>query len=133
MADLSEHPRPVLASSVWGFSIPWNLLAITGLGVWLLAAPAVVGVDIGSGAADVAHIGGAFVIVVAVVAMAEVVRVVRYANLAAAAVIAATLFLTGPDTGYATAILITAAVTAALSLPRGPVRDRYGAWDRLIR
>ena len=110
-----------------------NLAAVAALGVWLLAAPAVFGINIRSGAADVAHIGGAVVIVVAVLSLAEVIRPFRYANIAAAVGIAVAILLTDPSLAYAVAIVATAAAVAVLSLPRGPVYDSYGTWDRFIR
>jgi hypothetical protein len=133
IAELPERPVAVFGSSLWGANPVPNLVAVAALGVWLLAAPAVFGVSIRSGAADVAHIGGAVVIVVAVISLAEVIRPFRYANVAAALGIAATVFLTDPSLGYALTIVATAAAVAVLSLPRGPVHDSYGTWDRFIR
>ena len=133
IAELHDHPASVITASAWGAGLPWNLVAVTALGLWLLAAPAVFGVDIRSGAADVAHIGGAVVVVVAVVSLAEVVRAFRFANLIAAGGIAATLFLTEPGTAYAVAVVATAAAVAVLSLRRGPIHDRYGNWRLLTR
>ena len=133
MAELPDRTGPVLRAMVWGASTPWSLVAVTALGLWLLTAPAVFGVDIHSGAADVAHIGGAFIIVVAVIAMAEVVRAFRVANVAAGLLTAGLVFLTGPPAGYAVVMVITGLAVAALSLPRGRITESYGTWDRLIR
>ncbi|CAN5439853.1 hypothetical protein BH23ACT7_BH23ACT7_01970 [soil metagenome] len=133
LVELSGRTGPVVKSMVWGAGVPWNLEAATALGLWLLAAPALFGVDIRSGAADVAHIGGAVVIVVAVIAMAEVVRSARLLNVAAGVVIAGTVFLTEPGAGYAAGVVVTGLAVAALSLPRGRIRESYGSWDRFIR
>jgi hypothetical protein len=133
LVELSGRTGPVVKAMVWGAGVPWNLVAATALGLWLLAAPALFGVDIRSGAADVAHIGGAVVIVVAVIAMAEVVRSARLLNVAAGVVIAGTVFLTEPGAGYAAGVVVTGLAVAALSLPRGRIRESYGSWDRFIR
>ena len=133
LMQLPGQPAPVLRASVWGATLPWNLVAVTALGLWLLAAPAVFGVDIRTGAADVAHIGGAVVIVVAVIAMAEVVRACRLLNVAAGVAIAGTVTLAGPDIAYAAAVVVTGLAIAAASIRRGPIAESYGDWDRFIR
>lgn len=134
-AIASGHDRPgaVFRASLWGANAPWSLVAVAALGVWLLAAPAVFGVDITSGAADVAHIGGAIVLVVAGIAMAEVVRALRFLGVVAGLGIAALVFVTGPDAGYAVAMVVTGVAVAALSIPRGPVTETYADWTLLTR
>lgn len=123
--------RPM--ASLWGSSAPWNLNAVSALGVWLLAAPAVFGVSIRSGAADVAHIGGAVVIVAAVIAMGEPVRAIRLLAAAAGLAVAGLVFLTEPDAGFAAAMVVTGVAVAALSMPRGELRETYGDWRLLTR
>ena len=133
LVALPHRTAPVLRAMVWGATVPWNLVVTAVLGLWLLAAPAAFGVDIRSGAADLAHLGGAFVIVVAVIAMAEVVRAFRLANGAVGLLIAGFVFLTHPAAGYAAAMVLTGLAIAGLSLPRGRISDAYGSWDRLMR
>ena len=133
MMDLPERPLAVVRSSLWGASAPMTLITVAALGAWLYAAPGVFGVGIRSGAADLAHLGGAFVVVIAVVAMAEVVRALRLLNVAAGIAIAAIVFLTGAEPGYAAVVVVTGAAVAALSLPRGAIRESYGTWSRAIR
>lgn len=99
----------------------------------MLATPALFGVDIRTGAADAAHIGGAVVIVAAVVAWAEAARALRLLNVAAGLAIAGLVFLADPDGGYAAAIVATGLAVAVLSLPRGQIRDSYSNWHLLIR
>jgi hypothetical protein len=130
--ELPERPGAVARAMVWGFSVPVSLVVAALAGVWLLAAPAVFGVDITSGAADVAHLGGAAITVIAVVSMGEVVRAFRWANIAAGAGVAALALLAGGGTGYVVTLVVTGLVVAAASVPRGPVRERYGDWDRFV-
>ncbi len=133
IAETHDRPWPLFLASLWGATAPWHLIAVAGLGAWLLFAPAVFGVDIRTGAADVAHIGGAFVIVAAVIAMAEVVRALRLVNVAAGVGVAAFVFVTGADAAYAAAMVVTGLAVAALSVPRGHIHETYGGWERLTR
>ena len=130
---LPEQPVRVTASSLWGASAPWPLVGVTVLGVWLMFAPSVFGVDIRTGAADVAHLGGAFVVVVAVVAMGEVVRAARALSLLGGLAIAGLVLLTDGPTAFVVAVVVTGLAVAALSVPRGRVTETYGTWDRLVR
>ena len=117
---LPDHPMKALRASIWGFTAtPW-LLASAALGIWLLFAPAVFDVDITSGAADVAHIGGAAVTVCAVVAMGEVVRAMRWLNVAIGLGVAGLVWLTGGGTGYSLVIASTGIAIAAAAVPVGP-------------
>ncbi|MDY7100626.1 MAG: vitamin K epoxide reductase family protein [Actinomycetota bacterium] len=131
--DLPERPGAVGRAMIWGFSVPPTLAAAALVGVWLLAAPAVFGVDITSGAADAAHLGGAAVLVVAVTAMGEVVRPVRLVNLAVAAVVTVTVWLASPDVAYGAVVTVSALAAAALSWPRGEIRERYAGWNAALR
>lgn len=130
---LPERPLPVLRSMVWGASIPPTLAIATVLGLWLLAAPAVLGVSIRSAAADIAHIGGAFVVVAAVIAMAEVVRATRWLNVAGGAAIAAAALIVGESLDYVVVVALTGVAIAVASIPRGRVRESYADWRRLAR
>lgn len=133
IVQLPDRPGTLLRSALWGAGAPRNLMAVAALGVWLLCAPAVFGVDIRSGAADVAHIGGAAVIVVAVVAMAEPVRALRLLNVAAGLVMAIFVLVAEADGRFATGVVLTALTVACLSLPRGEIRETYGDWHLLTR
>ena len=119
------------AGMLWGLTATWSLYAATALGVWLMFSPAVFG---STGAmADSDHLVGALVIVVAVIAMAEVARVGRFLNvLFGLWLLAAPWLLAG---GSELARWNTAMVGAAivlLSLPLGRLRDHYGAFDRWV-
>ena len=131
--EFPDHPGAVTAESVWGATAPWNLVAMTLLGIWLLFAPTAFDVSIRSGAADAAHIGGAVVVVAAVIAMGEPVRALRFLGGAAGLAVAGLVFLADPDAGYAAAVVVTGVLIAATSLRRGPVRQTYGDWTLLTR
>lgn len=66
---------------VRGVAVPWNLLVSALLGFWPMAAPDVFGS--GGSVADRDHLTGPLVAVVAVCAMAEIIRSLRFVNLLA--------------------------------------------------
>lgn len=133
IAEAHDNLGRVLRASLWGASVPWNLALVAVLGACLLLAPSMFFVDIRSGAADVAHIGGAFVIVAAVISWDEPVRALRLLNVPAGLAISGLVFLTDPKLDYAAAMVTTGLVIAALSLRRGDIRDAYGSWRLLTR
>lgn len=117
---------------VWGVTIPWSLLASTALGLWLMAAPAVLG-SMGT-AADNSRIMGALIVATAVIAMAEVGRPLRFLNvLFALWVIGAPWILSGATTVTTWNNAVVGALVLLLSVRRGMIRERYGSWNRFIR
>jgi hypothetical protein len=131
MQSLPERPGALLAASVWGMSVPWTLVASIALGLWVMMSPDVLG--LGRAAADVLHLGGAVVVVVAVVALAEPLRALRFLNVPLGLAVAILPWVLGGATpaGRVSA-LIGGLLVAALALPRGSVRERYGAWSRWV-
>ena len=131
-----ERPtRPDVVSAkamVWGVALPWNLLASAAIGVWLLAAPAVLGSAPPAAHSD--HLVGALVVTVALTALADVGRALRFINvLFGAWFIAAPWLLGGATTAAAWNDVLAGVALILLSLPRGPVGERYGISQRLIR
>jgi hypothetical protein len=131
-SDTAERPAAVARASIWGFSATWPLVASTLLGLWLLAAPSVFDVAITSGAADVAHLIGAAIVVVAVVSMGEVVRALRLLDVALGAAVAVLVWFTAAPLGFQLASTATGLAVAALAVPRGTVHESYGDWDRFV-
>jgi uncharacterized membrane protein len=129
--QLTAAPEKLGPAMVWGVSLPWTLVTSAVVGLWLMLAPAILGSQ--GGAADSDHLFGALVVTVAVIALGEPVRAVRYLNIALGAWIVASPFVMG---GATTASMVNAVVVGAvlvgLSLPRGSVRERYGGWMRYV-
>jgi uncharacterized membrane protein len=127
--------RPDVVSAkamVWGVAMPWNLLVTAGLGVGLMVTPSVLGTA--GRAAHSDHLVGALIVVTAVIALADVGRAVRFFNvLLGAWVAAAPWLLGGATTTSKWTDVIAGALVIVLSLPRGPVGERYGTWERFIR
>jgi hypothetical protein len=132
-AEFPERPLGILRASVWGFSVPLTLALLAVVGIALLAAPSILGEPITSGAADIAHLGGAAVLVIAVVSMGEVVRLMRWLAVVAGLVLTVSILLV--DSSGATTTFVGAAglASVALAVPRGRVTEHYADWDRFVR
>lgn len=132
LVDLPSQPKAVLASSVWGMSASPPLLVCSGLGVAIMCLPSLFGVSIQTRAADIAHLGGALIVTVSVIALGEVVRLGRFLNMPLALAVAL-----GPwfvDAPFAFKVVSSALGFLVLvgCRPRGPVRHSYGEWDQHI-
>lgn len=115
----------------WGASFSWPLLASALLGAWVMAAPWVFGTA--GPAFTFGSVVGALAVVVAFVAWAELTRAARFLNvLIGLAIALAVWFL--PDVSLAARVndLVAGVLLAASSVPRGPIRDRYGSWDPVV-
>jgi hypothetical protein len=127
--------RPDVVSAkamVWGVALPWNLLVSVALGLWLMTSPTVFG-SLGR-AAHSDHLIGALVVTVAMVALADVGRAARYLNVVFGAwFIVAPWLLSGATTTAAWNDVAVGIALILVSLRRGPVGERYGSWQRLIR
>lgn len=116
---------------LWGTSFSWPLLASVLVGAWVMAAPWVFGTQ--GPAFTLDSVLGALVVVVAFVAWAEVTRAARFLNvLIAIAMLVATYLVRDVSLAARLNDLVAAALLIVLSVPRGPVRDRYGIWDPFI-
>jgi len=114
-----------------GMTVPWNLVVVSGLGLWLLASPAVFQTQ--GLAADINYVLGAAVWVVAIIAFAEVARAIRFANIVLAIVLMVLPWLLGGGTmTHSLNNLLVAALIIVLSIPPGKIKNTYGSWNRLI-
>ncbi|WOS65808.1 NAD-dependent epimerase/dehydratase family protein [Sinorhizobium fredii] len=115
-----------------GVNFPWTLVTSVFLGAALMATPLIFGSSPPLYYSD--HVVGCLVIMIAVTAMAEVARPVRFLNGALGAWVAASPFVLsggGAVASFADAGLGLALI--ALSLPRGTrSEEHYGGWDRAI-
>lgn len=111
--------------------VPWNLPLSAALGIWLMSAPAVLGVS--GAAADSHHLAGALVVTWAVIAFGEVARPARLLNILMGIWLLAAPWLLSGDTGASrwNATLIGAALIA-LSVRRGRIDERFGSWNRYL-
>jgi hypothetical protein len=125
-----SHAGRIVAAIGVG-SVPWNLLLSAALGIWLMAAPALLGSHGGAAASD--HLVGPLVVTFAVIAWGEISRPVRYLNILLALwIIGAPWLLGGATAGAQWNALLVGVALIGLSLPRGSVREQYGNWNRFI-
>lgn len=119
-------------ASVRGVTVPLTLLASAFLGFWLMGAPVPLGAT--GFAANSDFLVGPLIAVVAVCAMAEVIRAFRYVNIVLGLwLIAAPWFLAGATAASTANDLVIGLALIALSIPRGPVLQRYAGWQRYVR
>ena len=115
----------------WGVTVPWNLLVIALLGVWLMGAPGVFQTQ--GQIANSDQVLGALVVTVAIIALAEVGRAARFINiLLALAVILLPLLLGGGTLASGLNDLIVGVLIIGLSIPPGKIKNTYGNWNPLV-
>ncbi len=114
-----------------GVTVPWPLLLSAVLGIWLMFTRLIFGTEGPMANSD--HLIGALTVTVAVIAMAEVARPLRFINMLFGLwLIAAPWLLSGASSVAAWASVFVGTALVLLSLPRGPVRNRYAGWDRAV-
>ena len=120
----------------WGITVPWNLAVVAALGVWVMAAPAVFQTQ--GLAAHINYVLGAVMWVMAIIALAEVIRAARFVNILAAIALMVLpwLLLDGSSGGMVILSslnnLVVGAVIIVLNVPLGKIKNTYGSWNRLI-
>ena len=122
----------VVASAARGVTVSWTLVASTILGIWLMLSRLISGTV--PPMADSDHLVGALIITVAVIAMAEVGRALRFINvLLGLWLIAAPWLAFDAGTVASWASVMVGAAVILLNLSRGSRSDEhYGSWDRYI-
>jgi hypothetical protein len=112
-------------------NVPWNLLVSAALGVWLMAAPAVLATKGAAASSD--HLAGALVVTWSVIAFGEVVRPVRLLNvpLGLWIAIAPWVLVGATDLSRWTSTILGVALMA-LSVPRGRIEARFGGWNEYL-
>jgi hypothetical protein len=134
LMEFHQKPGKVFLASIWGMSFPWTLTVCTIVGILVMALPGIFGVDIKSTAADIGHLGGALMIVVAVISMGEIFRIGRYANILLGLAVTILPWVVSDSTvGLNVCYSIAGVAIAALSIPRGTKTETYGLWDKYVR
>ncbi len=118
---------------LWGFTSTWTLWSSVAIGAWLMFAPAAFRIGIEQPAADSDHLVGAMIIVIAVIALAEVARPARYLNVPMGLwLVVAPWLLTGATTASRWNSAAMGLAVVVLSLPLGKLRDHYGSYDKIV-
>lgn len=113
-----------------GVNYPWNLLACIAIGLWLMTTRLTV--DAEGAIANADHLIGSLVITIAVTALSEVARPIRLLNVPFGVALLIVPFAYGSDGLSLWSSLICGGALVALSLRRGPIRMRYGDWNRRL-
>lgn len=128
LMEFPRHPKKVFLASIRGMTFPWTLVICCVLGLWLMIQPAVFGTA--RPAASAAHLGGALIITVSVIAMGEVARATRYLNVVLGLAVAVLPWiLGGAPWGARISALCAGLIVAGLSFLRGRKEEEYGLWD----
>jgi hypothetical protein len=129
--EFDRPPSVVIKDMVGGgVSLPWNL-ALSGLiGLSLLFTRITLGAEGSMANAD--HLIGSLVLTVISLAAAEVARPLRFLNIPLGLALFATPFIYGASMAATIASVACGAALIALSIRRGPIRERYGAWSRVL-
>jgi uncharacterized membrane protein len=124
--------RTLIAESLGGVSLPWTLVASAAIGIGLMFTRLAFGTE--PPMADSDHLVGALVVTVAVSALAEVARLLRFVNVAFGAWLIVVPWWLAGASAMAAAVSVAAGVALiAFSLPRGTRSgDHYGSWDRWV-
>ncbi len=120
-----EKPVFGFLEAMRGVNVPWNLLLTAFLGVAVMFAEEWLGVE-GRGS-DSNHVLGALFVTISVIAMAEVVRGLRYVNIGLGIYfMISPAFLGGFSTWGIWSNILVGILLILLSIPQGKIRDRYG-------
>ena len=133
LMEFSSKPWRVIQASVWGMSLPWTLVVSSALGLGLMILPSIFGIETRATAADIGHLGGALVVVVAITSLGEVLRRGRYLNVLFGLAITILPWVQDVSTELAITYSLFGLVVAALSFPRGPKKETYGLWDTFVK
>lgn len=128
----SASLRNRVIAAVRGVTVPWTLLASSLLGAWLMISRLIFGTA--GAAANSDHLLGALIMTVAVCAMAEVARPLRFLSLPFGLwLMVAPWLLAETTVGGSANDVIVGVLAIGLSLPRGlRSAEHYGAWDRYV-
>lgn len=129
--DFEQSPaniaKEILAG---GITLPWNLFICMVVGVWLMFTRLTLGAEGNMANAD--HLIGSLVITIAVVALAESARAVRFLIVPFGVALMAAPFFYQAGTGSVISSLVCGFVLIVLSFRRGLIKNSYGSWDRFI-
>ena len=131
IADEFDRPPGAVIKHMLGggVSLPWNLALAALIGLSLLTRMTL-GAE--GSLANAHHVIGWLILTVVSIAAAEVARPVRYLNVLLGAALMATPFVWGADMVTTGVSLFLGVALLVFSIRRGPIRERYGNWTRLI-
>jgi len=130
LMSLPEQTTDVLKASVWGMTVPWNLFVTLVLGVWLVFSPAFWSPDLLT--QKVTQVSGLLAITFSVLAMGEVIRSCRFFNVLIGLAFSVFAIIETNPWPFAAHNVIFGLLISVFSIPKGPITQRYGTWERFI-
>jgi len=111
-----------------GVTLTWNLILSLILGIWLLfhTGPYYIAVSIG-------HILGALSITFSIIAMAEVMKTARFANIVLGVFAILLPFIMHAPPPVTWKAIIVGILLIVLNLSKGKIKENYGSWQQSIR
>jgi len=129
--SFERAPRALIRDMLGGgIGVTWGLAASVAIGIWLMFTRLTLGT--GGMLADADHLVGALAVTVAVTAMAESARAARFLNIFLGAGLVICAFVMEGTWVQRGADIAAGLALIAVSIPRGPVRNDYGSWSRVI-
>ena len=113
-----------------GMSVTWGLVASVAIGIWLMFTRLTLGTE--GTLADADHLVGALAVTVAVTAFAESARPARFLNICLGAGLVICAFVMDGTWLQRGADIAAGIALIGVSVPRGPVRNRYGSWSQVV-
>jgi nucleoside-diphosphate-sugar epimerase len=129
--EFEQSPGAVIKAAIGGgVSVSWNMALVALIGLALLFTRVTLAAS--GDLANAHHVIGSLVLTVVSISAAEVARPARYLGIPLGAVLMASPFVLGAGVATAGVSLVLGAGLVLLSIRRGTVRERYGAWSRSI-
>jgi hypothetical protein len=113
-----------------GVNVTWGLAAGAAIGIWLMFTRLTLGTE--GALANTDHLIGALAVTIAVSAMAESIRAARLLNVCLGAALVICAFVMDATWLQSGADILAGLALIVVSIPRGPVRHRYGSWSRVV-
>lgn len=113
-----------------GTGVTWGLGLSVVIGIWLMLTRLTLGTE--GALADTDHLIGALALTIAVTAMAESARPIRFLNQFLGAALAICALVMEGTLIQRAADIVAGLTLMAASIPRGAVRNNYGGWSRFV-
>lgn len=126
-SSLAKPSFSFFKDSCRGVSLTWNLILSLILGSWLLFHEGPY-----RNATSLGHIFGALVVTFSIIAMAEVMRTARFANVILGFFCILIPFITPTPTPVMWKAVIVGISLIILNISKGKIKENYGAWQRSI-
>lgn len=136
-AKAPENPETVLGKTIKTgvkdlFTKPWNLFLVMAIGIWVMAAPEILGYS--GSIADSNHLAGPIIVTFAVICMSDVARPLRFIHVLFGLWLIAAPWVLGTELEAAKWNgVITGLILIPLALPKGKIQEQMGGYNKYIK